>query len=525
MTSSPIDIRAILQIINRRKWFLIIPLIVAIVGAYFHIATIVPVYESKASILLGRNTYITSTMSRVLPGVQAQNRQQLWRRRQTIMKQVYNTTMMQKVIDRAGLEPTQGQIEKAKKLAKENPNMKFEDILRMVQVNSLMKRVIVNIPRRGEYFEIGAKSTNPRKAYLIAKTLADLFIEESLLQELSGVQQTLQFSNEQLEVYRKKLEEAEKKLRDFRRNMARETNVELPITTENLPQVRSLIASIDVDLTDKYDELNNIERQLGGLTSAIRLLKTDKATMLKARLIEKISKLAELMITFSWNSKEVLSLNQEIVALKDELAEEIRKHSAEGLMGRYNEADIQRAVQREIILNEIDLLKQQKKTLEQILTIYQNKQSKIPAYELTLQKLQNEVSKNREIYQAFLEQVQSMKIREAMQHTEAQILFRILEPAQIPVVPVNTDVRKILILAIMAGLGVGGGLVYLLEMMDNSFKDVDDVEKYLGLIVVGTVPKMNFGDPEPRRRRWAVPVVAASVIIIALIGFVLLNRG
>ncbi|RMD96155.1 MAG: hypothetical protein D6814_11925 [Calditrichaeota bacterium] len=524
MDNAPIDLRAIFQIIKRRRWLIIIPVVASAIAAYIRISTIVPVYQSTASILLGRNTYITASMSRVLPGIESQNRQRIWNRRQTITKQIYSKTTLGKLIDRAGLEPSQGLLEKAKRLSKEYPNMQHDDIVRLLQIQSLSKKIVVNIPRRGEYFEVGAKSTDPHKAYLIAKTLAEVFIEENLLQELSGVQKTLVFSNEQLKLYRKKLEQAEKRLRDYQRSMTKETAVELPITTENLTQVKSLISSISVDLTDKYDQLNYIEKQLGGLASQIRLLKTNKATMLKAQLIEKISQLAELMINFSWNSKEVLRLNKDIAQLKDKLAAEIKENSAQGLDGRYTPKQIDLAVQREIVLNEIDLLKQQKTTLKRLVAIYNSKQNKIPAHEINLQKLQAEVQKNREIYQTFLDQVQSMKIREAMQRTEAQILYRILDPAQIPVMPVNTNVQKIIILALMAGLGIGGGLVYVLELIDNSFTSVDEIEKYLGVMVIGTVPLINLGEQNTNRRKWAFPLVAISLAVIIVLGFVLLRK-
>ena len=524
MENSPIDIRYIIKTIKRRKWFLVAPVVLALGAAYIKVATTVPVYESRASILLGRNTYITSSMSRVLAGAQSRNRERLWNRRQTIIKQIYSTQLLNKVIERIGLEPTEGQKAKARQLAREHPDMLYEDILRSLQIKSLKKKVIVSIPRRGEYFEIGGRSTDPEKAYLIAKTVAELFIEENLLQELTGVKKTLKFSNEQLQIAKRKLEDAERRWREYRRTMSKDSDIVLPVTTENLPQVRSLLASISVDLSEKYDRLNYLEKRLGGLTSEIRLFRSDRATQLKAKLIEKISKLAELMINFSWNSSEVLDINREIVTLKEALIKEIRENSARGLNGRFTSEAIELAIQREIVLNEIDLLKQQKVTLERLIKLYRSKQNKLPAHEIVLKKLEAEVQKNREIYQIFLEQVQSMKIREAMQQTEAQILYRILDPAQIPVVPVNTEAKKLILMALLVGLGIGGGLVYLLEMLDNSFKSVDEVEKYLGLIVIGTVPKINFGNQDGKDRKWAIPVVAFSLIMILIVGFVLLKK-
>lgn len=523
MQKTSFDIREILQIVKRRKWFLILPIIVASGVAYYRVATTVPVYQSTASILLGRNTYITNSMSRVLPGVEAQNRERVWNRRQTITKQIYSKQVISKVIDRIGIPPSQKIVEKAEELQKEYPNMELEDIIRSLQVSNITNRIIIDIPRRGEYFEVGAKSTDPEMAYLIAKTLAETFIEEDLLQEMSGVKETLQFSNEQLDLYRKKLDEAERAVREFRRNMSRETSVKLPVNSENLGQVNSLIASITASSSDKLDELNTLERQLGGLTSEIRLAKTNEATNLKAQLIERISQRAELMISFPWNSPEVLKLNRDIAQLMDQMVDEIRRNSAKGLEGKYRPAEIDLAVRREVVLNEIDLLQRQKSTLTRLVDLYKSSQNKIPANEITLQKLEAEVEKNREIYQTFREQVQSMQIREAMQQSEVQILYRILDPAQIPVLPINANMSQVILITLLFGFGFGAASVYVLEYFDNSFKSVDELENHLGLIVLGAVPHINFGENGATNRKWAIPLVAISLVLAAVVAIVMLK--
>ena len=507
MEKKPLDIRALLKVVARRKWFLIIPILISAAVAGYEIKTAVPVYQATASILLGRNTFISASMSRVVPGAEVQNRQQLWRRRETITKQILNNQLIGKVIDRVGLEPSQKNIDLAKDMVAEHPEVNFDNVLRLLHIQSVQKKVVVTIPRRAEYFVVGFKSRSPEKAYLVAKTLAEVFIEENLLQELSGVKETLKFSNDQLQIYKTKLDRSEARLRVYRRNMAQDASEKLPVTMENLNHVNSLIASISVEMGEKLDQLNKIEREMRGLTSEIRLIKTDAATSIKAKLIEKISRLAELMITFSWNSREVLSLKQDISHLKDQLVEEIRKHSALGLDGRYKRQDIEMAVQRGVLVTEIDLLNQQESTLGRLVDLYRSQQSEVPAHEINLRKMEAEVAKNREIYQTFVDQVQSMKIREAMQRSEAQILYRLLDPAQIPVTPINTDLQKVVLFSLIMGFGVGGGMVYLLEFMDNSFKSVDEVENYLGLMVIGTVPRIEFGEQQRSKKKWALPSV------------------
>lgn len=118
----------------------------------------------------------------------------------------------------------------------------------------------------------------------------------------------------------------------------------------------------------------------------------------------------------------------------------------------------------------------------------------MPAYEVTAQKLQADFDKYLEMYQIFADQVRSAQITGAMQEVNRQIRYRVIDPAQLPTKPVNASTNQVILVSLIMGLGVGAGFIYLLEFIDQSFKSVDEVENYLGLVVLGTVPKVEFVD-------------------------------
>lgn len=53
----------------------------------------------------------------------------------------------------------------------------------------------------------------------------------------------------------------------------------------------------------------------------------------------------------------------------------------------------------------------------------------------------------------------------------------------------------------LVGFVVGFGLAVMLEIMDTSIRSIDDVAAYIGLEVIGTIPRMRFGKPKGGRRR------------------------
>lgn len=55
--------------------------------------------------------------------------------------------------------------------------------------------------------------------------------------------------------------------------------------------------------------------------------------------------------------------------------------------------------------------------------------------------------------------------------------------------PVSPDFLLNIVLSVVIGLTAGVGLAYFIEYLDTSVKTVDDVERYLGVPVIGVIPQ------------------------------------
>jgi capsular exopolysaccharide synthesis family protein len=66
----------------------------------------------------------------------------------------------------------------------------------------------------------------------------------------------------------------------------------------------------------------------------------------------------------------------------------------------------------------------------------------------------------------------------------------VLDYAMPPLYPIAPRKRVNLMIGAMFGLFLGLGVVFFLDYLDNTIRTPEDVEKYLGLTVIGVVPKM-----------------------------------
>lgn len=69
--------------------------------------------------------------------------------------------------------------------------------------------------------------------------------------------------------------------------------------------------------------------------------------------------------------------------------------------------------------------------------------------------------------------------------------IEIMDTPQFPAKPIKPKKALNVGIAFLLGLMVSVGLSFLLEYADNTIKSEDDINKYLGLPVIGIIPKMN----------------------------------
>ena len=80
------------------------------------------------------------------------------------------------------------------------------------------------------------------------------------------------------------------------------------------------------------------------------------------------------------------------------------------------------------------------------------------------------------------------------------------------------------VIVIGAGLGLGGGLIFLLEYMDSSFRKPEEIESYLEVPVLCTIPRLYHPrDLRLKKLNNILSVFSLMVSLVLFAGFVVLT--
>ena len=111
---------------------------------------------------------------------------------------------------------------------------------------------------------------------------------------------------------------------------------------------------------------------------------------------------------------------------------------------------------------------------------------KLPVVEQDLTKLTRVSKVNSDIYTFLLQKREEARIAVGSAISNLEVIDRGILPKW----PISPNVPKNLLLGVLAGLGLGIALAFLLEYLDDTIKDADQAKRAIGLPLLGTIPQI-----------------------------------
>ncbi len=515
--SVQIDLKDYWAILVRRKVLLILPVmiipLIAFAASYFLPRT----YASSVTILLTESSILPPSVERELEGRQSLRRVDIRDRQISFTNQITSTQFLRRLIAVVDL-PVPNRIRQIVSGTKTSyPEISENELAEIIMADELRDKIQVQF-RTQNLFRLSFSASNPMDAQKRAKALADIFIEESLAKELAGVRSNIAFSEEQLILYRDKLKAAEDRLRDFRKQLL-VSEAEEDTSGFDLRQIASAIEALDIKISSLGTRRNDLRGNLlaGNINVAILTFPAEIEND-KDRLLKNIATLTDLLTRYNWRDPRVLKLNEEARLLLGAINDRITDYVNSRFESK-SDRMLETMASYLITSLEIEFNRAKKTTLDRSIIEIKNRLSRNPDTEITMQRLQSEVDNYRTLYDLFVSRAQYAAINQSAKKVEAEAKYTITKPASLPLTPESPNKKKLAVMGLMLGFALGAGAILLVEILDNSFKKVEEVENFLGVKVIGTIPFMALPFGSNMKKR--VPVFVGAGISFMLVLLIL----
>ncbi len=483
-----LDLREILTILKKRKWLIIVPLIIVVGIAYGSTYVIAPKYESSTIVWIDRPSNVSVEMERILGGNNRRvSREEQRSRRLAIEAELTSQGYLFQLIEILHIDDDPDISREAAKLRETNTTISLEQIKFDLLINKLREQITVSF-HGSDQIKIRVESESALLARDIAKQLPIILESEKTKDEMEKILANQRFTDIQLEKTEQYYQSAIDSLNEAR---VRLSKLQLPenISSEsNRLDILSTIDNIDLETSDYNKEKDGLESQIREFNlQKIKFKYSDTLIELRTTIDGLIANYASLMEKYTWNDQNIININ---IRLNDntQLLENTITNSINKEYGTYPENQKTLLVRKFIVQEQLDILNSKKRRLNQSLRNINSSINMIPKLESEIQELVNQVEDYRKYRDAFKTEETTVGI--LSERAKERTRYKVVEPAQLPLVPFWPNKRNIILIGIVLGITLGGGFVFLFEMLDNSFKRVEDIEEELGVRVIATIPKI-----------------------------------
>lgn len=366
-------------------------------------------------------------------------------------------------------------------------NLGKNDVETEALIKGLQKNTRVKVKDKN-LFTISFTHENPQIARDFVNTLVRLYIEENTSSKRGESYDATKFLSEQIENFNVKLEKAEAEVNAYKREKGGIIAID----------EGKLFEEINIAQQKLYD-LELRRRQLEGMRQVTRAAGDPMQTRLSA--LQK--RLDELRVEYTDSYPEVVKVKGDIETVKEQMA-------ARGRQGGTQPLDPQELSQ---INAEISAIKITESGLRRYIDTNRKLLQTIPTAKAGLDKLELEKQNQKNIYDQLFARHGQSEVSKQMEVQDKSTTFRIVDPAILPVKPSSPNRLKIMLLGIAAAVGGSFGLLFLLDQLDGTVKDVEFV-KGLGAPVLAVIPRMDDPVVVARQRRRSRKVFTAAALYL-----------
>ena len=472
----------------RGKWWILLIMILVVSIALYLTLQEEPVYQAETSVML--NT-MSDTQPNIVPGFAGnagrniRNELEILKSRQ-LAEQVAKSLIERKYLSEETEDyiPVIAMYEEGRKVGV----APLGSITSRVQRQTSFEHL-----RDSDMILVRAQSRYPEEAALLSQTYAKIYYDRNHQTSRSHSKSLREFLEAQLRERERQLNQAEERLREYM-----EQHGVVTIDSESEKVINQLAAlearreELNVEIESRQQTMASVKTQLEEQEPGVakRLGSTDDSY---------IRMLQEQMAQIELERDRVIAHNPDAVdqeQYKNRLSEiENRLNSLRATLDRRTEEYMReltpgdegylRQLKQRLLEGEIELqgLELRKQATQQSIDEFERQFDQLPRMGMEFARLQRAQQSAEQLY-LFIEQ----KYNEAMIAEQSEFgSVDIIDPALVPSSPISPDLQKNLMMAVIIGLGLGMGFVFMKEIMTGKINSPEELRKrgYNLLTIIG----------------------------------------
>ena len=338
-------------------------------------------------------------------------------------------------------------------------------------VSAFISKIEIKPIRNSRLVDIGFEAKDPDMAANITNTLSQVYIDYNLETKLKAAQNAVSWLSNQIEGEKKKVEETEKKLLQYKEQQGIITDFSSDvekITAEKLAKLNALVIEAEskrVEAETRFKQARNLKSTPEMLDSIPEVLSNDLIRQIKKMEVDLQNRSSELSKKYGRNHPQMVAIRSELDTLQKRKVKEVER-VIQSLENEYRVA-----LARESSLKGA-LARQKGESLDL------NKK----AIDYTV--LHRDAESSREMYNLLIKRFKEASLTEEIRTGN----IRMVDRAEVPRSPIRPKKGLNILLAMVVGLTLGIGTAFFFDYLDNTIKVPEDIKDYLQIPYLGPVP-------------------------------------
>ena len=475
-----------LGILRRRKWSLVLPIVILFVVA-FVVALLFPrTYRSTSTILIESQDIPRDFVISTIQGYAEE-------RLQAINQRIMSTTRLIQIMNKFNLYSDLRQ------------KMTTDGIIDLMRKDIKFETISASGGKAGRpgtatiAFTVSYDGKNPQAVQQVANELASLYLEENIRTRAEQSASASRFLEEEANNFQQRLAALDAKIAEFKAHNMGALPGLIQVNLQSLDRVER-------DIDQLKDQLKTLREKEQYLQTLLATVPTENMSQDKSLLKDLKAKLVQLESRYSDQYPDVAKTREEIAELEKRVASTPSENPAQPkkLTAAADQPDnaqyVTLASQLAGVQSDIDSVKRQIIDSQNKREDYIKRTEAGPRVEGIYNSLMAERNDTQLKYDDLTKRVMEARVSQGLERQQMGERFTLIDPARLPEKPVSPNVPAILLIGAFLGIAGGVGNISLKEFGDQSVRTPVALAAATGYPVLGSVPLLVTDEDRQRAR-------------------------